>query len=189
MAATNDVDVLLDDFDFIQSLDSDLSSVDDQFCAPACYYRAIFSDADIVSHCRHHGGEALVAGPDLGNDDSYSGDRAEEDGAGSSPADSGIADGPLAPAAGDAAAAEAMAAYVAELERFLLDDDDAQAELDPGLLDVVDVYFAGGAASYRLIDGDKENGDEQRQIRGFRDRNKFKIETIKPLLYKISTNI
>ena len=48
-------------------------------------------------------------------------------------------------AAGDDADAEAISAYMAELERFLLedDDDDEQAEVDQGLLGVVYDYFAG----------------------------------------------
>lgn len=166
MAAAADVDCLvnLDDFDIdddfdvvIQALDLDLSA-DDKFRGGACC-SAIFSDADTVSHCRHacdgdgDGSAAtavvgwLLAG--LGDDDDC-GDGAEEEEeeeAGSSPAYSGVTDdGSLAPAAGDDADdAEAISAYVAELERFLLqdNDDDEQAEVDQGLLGVVDDYFAG----------------------------------------------
>ncbi|XP_066350545.1 uncharacterized protein [Miscanthus floridulus] len=134
MAAATDVDLVddIDDFDVIQALDFDLLADDDrEFRGGGAYYSAIFSDADIVSHCRH-------------GDDDDCGDGAEEEEAGSSSSsDSGVTyDGPLAPAAGDDADAEAMSAYVAELERFLLDDDE-QPEVDESLLGVVDDYFAG----------------------------------------------
>ncbi|CAD6261850.1 unnamed protein product [Miscanthus lutarioriparius] len=152
----DDIDIDIDDFDVIQALDFDLLADDDrEFRGGGAYYSAIFSDADIVRHFRHgcedgdgdgDSGAAATCGwllAGLGDDDDC-GDGAEEEEAGSSSsADSGITyDGPLAPAAGDDADAEAMSAYVAELERFLLDDDE-QPEVDESLLGVVDDYFAG----------------------------------------------
>jgi hypothetical protein len=148
-----DFDIDIDDFDVIQAMEDLLAQ--DEFRGGGADYSAIFSDADIVSHCRHgcedgdgdSGAAAacawLLAG--LGDDDC--GDGAEEEEAGSSPADSGVTDdGPLALAAVDDDDAEAMSAYVAELERFLLEDDDDDApcgEQADGLLGVVDDYFAG----------------------------------------------
>ena len=121
----DDIDIDIDDFDVIQALDFDLLADDDRkFRGGGAYYSAIFSDADIVSHCRHgcEDGDSGVAATcgwllaGLGDDDDC-GDGAEEEEAGSSSsADSGVTyDRPLAPTAGDDADTEAMSAYVPEL--------------------------------------------------------------------------
>jgi hypothetical protein len=161
-AAATDVVGLVDDLDVIQALDLvDMLADDDREFrgGGACYYSAIFSDADTVSHCRRvvcedgdgdSGAAAacawLLAGLDDDKDCGDGAEEEEEEQAGLSPASSGVTDdGALAMAAGDDADAEAISAYMAELERFLLedDDDDEQAEVDQGLLGVVYDYFAG----------------------------------------------
>ncbi|GJN26118.1 hypothetical protein PR202_gb14021 [Eleusine coracana subsp. coracana] len=103
----------LDDFDF------DLAA--DEFCDA---YAAFVADAGNKSGAEPATPGGWLAGS--GIDDGYTGGGGESSESSSSP-DSGVTDGPLAAEEGSMS----MSAYVCELERFLLENDDIIDEAPP----------------------------------------------------------